>query len=76
MPRVVAFYQKYGDVRLGEIELPDLPLDVLQAAFGEQDSNPMYDCYPVGRNHADQIFKWTGVKVRLDDFDYFLEFHK
>lgn len=76
MPRIIAFYQKFGDARLGQIELPSIPLDDLQAAFGEQESNPMYDCYPIDQKTADWIFNCTGLKLKIDEFDYFLEFHK
>jgi hypothetical protein len=70
--RVVRWYSKSTEKVVGEVEIT-APLSELQGVFGEPSDERMYDCFPIHEEEAPFIEMHIGVKLRLGQFDYFLE---
>jgi hypothetical protein len=71
---VISAYEKDGDQLINEHSLGDVDVAVLRRLWGRPDDDPMYDSYPVTPAMADQMADYVGEPLRLDDFDYFLEY--
>lgn len=47
-----------------------LTLNDLQSLFGIDESNPMFDCYPVAEAQRASIEMDIGIRLNLAQFDY------
>lgn len=72
--RMLRWFEKHPRGRLvGEAELTDLSLSVLQQAFGAQPDDPMYDCWVVEESHLELLKRHSSEGLDLETFDYFVE---
>ncbi len=74
MPRIIRYFDKTTEDFVGEITLPELPLDKLQILFGVDAKNPMYDSFLITEKEVDFIKNYHDIKFELDRFDYFLDY--
>lgn len=74
MPRVIRYFDKAGESFKGEINLPDIPLLLLQKLFDINSDNPMYDSYIIEEWQERFFKKYTDLLFEFDRFDYFLEY--
>jgi hypothetical protein len=70
--RVVSWYNKNTDEWIGEAEIA-ASLGELREIFGQSTEEPMYDSFPIYEEQARFVEMRTGIKIKLGDFDYFLE---
>jgi len=71
---VVSAYEKHGDRFVKEHSLGDVDIATLRRMFGRPDDDPMYDSYPVDGTIADAMAHYLDEPLRLDEFDFFLEY--
>ena len=74
MGRLVRCYSKDDESLVSEIALPDIDLRVLQDAFGIDESNPMYDCYPIGLSQVAVLNNWCNSSIDCLKYDCLLEY--
>lgn len=76
MWRLEAF-DKVGEELVKESPLPELETEAVRSAYGQPDTNPMFDSYPL----TPEIVGKLGPGLRLAEpldfsaFDYFLEYY-
>jgi hypothetical protein len=68
-----AFERKPGDGLLGEWPIQCLSLADLQAMFGVEIDDPMYECYPVTETHVAALSAATGTNLDVMAYDSFVE---
>ncbi len=73
MIRTLAFYEKGADELAGEYRLSGMDLPKLQALFGVNLDNPMYDVWPVGPAEMKVLKAHVDGPIDLEKYDYFLE---
>jgi hypothetical protein len=72
--RMIRWFEKVpGNKLVGEAELQGVSLADLQELFGAHSTDPMYDCWPVGKDHARGLAPFLSVPIKLDDYEYFVE---
>ena len=72
--RVVCWFEKDpGDALVGEADLLNITLSMLQTLFGVPAENPMYDCWPVRSEHLEGLTPHVSVEIDLDRYDYFVD---
>ena len=72
--RFLSKYRKGSDrPETEEIDLSNVPLQVLQSIFGEPETEPMYVVYDVELPHAKALQPYISVPLDIQQFDYFLE---
>jgi hypothetical protein len=69
--RLMEWYDPYMDTWLGKTPLA-VPLAELQQLFGIGPDDPMYDMHPVRPEHVATLEQWTGQRICLDSYDYFV----
>ena len=74
MTRVIRFFDKTTEELAGEIELTDIDVVKLQKLFGVSADNPMYDCFEINSSMVPYFRQMHQLDLKLDKFDYFLEF--
>jgi hypothetical protein len=71
--RTLEIFRKDGDDSLvGICYIEGLSLDDLQRMFNIEQSNPMFDGYPVTTLQKEALEKATGMEIDLSKFDYFV----
>ena len=76
--RFVRGYSKETEQLVIEKPCPNYELKELQILFNVEESNPMYDCYPITTEEQDTYFRYSlnGKDYHFpffSDYDYFLE---
>lgn len=72
--RVLRWFDKVGDALVGECELKDIELKLLQDIFDQPSDDPMYYSYPVSQIHVRLIQQYCEQhEIDLSKFDYFVD---
>ncbi len=72
--RFLSKYRKGSDrPETEEIDLSNVPLQVLQGIFGEPETELMYAVYVVEPPHATALQPYISEPLDIHQFDYFLE---
>ena len=71
--RVLSYFDKHGDDLVGEYRLVDIDLPALQALFGVETEDPMYDAWPVGPAEMAVLRDHIAGEIDQERYDYFLE---
>jgi hypothetical protein len=71
--RVVAYFSRDNDQLVGEYRLFGIDLPTLQALFGGEPEDPMYDVWPVGSIEAEVLRNHVAGAIDLERYDYHLE---
>ena len=71
--RELTWYEKDGDLLVGESILTGINLITLKQLFGLLPDDPMAYVYPVNESHIDYLQEFTSHKINLNKYDYFLD---
>ena len=71
--RYITVWDKKGDRYCGEIELLEVPFELLQRVFCQEQGNPMYACYPIRNRHWKALKKYLNTPLDFERFEYYLE---
>lgn len=71
--RWLRWFERHDDRFVGEKELRGITLEELQAMFGVDIENPMYDCFKVEAAHVHSLERVIDDRIDLTSFDYFVE---
>jgi hypothetical protein len=71
--RWLRWYDLRGEAFAGEAQLMNITLEELQTLFSVSAENPMYDCFRVQAPQVERLELAVGVRIGLDEFDYFVE---
>lgn len=72
--RYIAFYEKDGSEKKGEIPLPDMDLADLADIVARKETDPLfYDPYFIDDSSANTIYKKYKILLCLLEYDYYLE---
>ncbi len=71
---VVSAYEKRGDRLVKDHQLRNIDVALLRRLFRQSDDDPMYHSYPVTPAIADALANHVSEPLRLDEYDYFLEY--
>ena len=74
MPHVIRYFDKCDESYLGEIELSEIPITVLQTIFSVEKNNPMYDSFAIDNEHLEAISGYVSIPLEMNKYDYFLEY--
>lgn len=69
---VLEVFDKVDETLSSSHLIHGLSLADLQRMFGIDESNPMFDCYPVAEAQKAALESAAGVRIDLDRFDYFV----
>jgi hypothetical protein len=76
MAHVIRYFDKHNEDYAGELALPSISLEKLQAIFKADADNPLYDSFPITKVEIYLINKEVSSAIDLDfsRYDYFLEY--
>jgi hypothetical protein len=70
---LVAYERDPGEDLVGEWMLKGIDAAELRRLFGARDDDPMYDCWPVAREHVERLTVAVDHELDLEHYDYFVE---
>lgn len=71
--RCVRCFEKVGDEFVKMIPLQGVTLQQLQRVFGLPPEDPMYECVPVEKRHAEALRPFAPEPIDVDSYDCFVE---
>lgn len=72
--RYIAFYEKDGPEKEGEIPLPEIDVTALAEIVTPKKSDPLfYDPYFINEDAAKVLFSKYNIVIRTSDYDYYIE---
>lgn len=71
--RAVSYFDKDSEEMVGEYPLVGIDLPALQALFGVEPEDPMYDVWPVGPAELAVLRNHVAGEIDLERYDYYLE---
>lgn len=76
MPWVISYFELEGEDHLGDIDIKQVPVEVLRKIFEESDDESMIGAsYPINEERASRLKEVLELKeeLALDKYAYFLE---
>jgi len=70
--RVIESFDKKTEELIGEIPLPNIPLNNIQEIFHVPEYDPMYDCWCIDEQRAGFLKQYIDINFDFKKYDYFL----